>query len=595
MWRSEGTHAITGDEPHYLVIANGLAGFELEQTGPYTREFRDKTIYPNGLAPSDAVPNPSNTHAQEGPRGLFNAHSIGLPIIIMVPYLLGGEVGARLTMIALGGMIVWLLTQILLLTTLSPRLRFGILLPLVIAMPLVPAATQIYPDLPGGLLCLLGIYILLKGAENISYARLTLASVAIAFLPWLHIRYLLPMGTILLAFSLQNKTRSTLSTIVTRLWVPAGISVVLLACYNVYAFGNPTGPYSSGDIMLNRIAVMQFLGLLFDQNQGIFIQQPLHFLGLLSVFSLLHKNVVAVSTTGLIALSTLGPSSLHPNLYGGASFSGRFGWTAAVALLGLTSFAIAYRYQEHRRSISLFMGIGLLIQLRILWGILVENIDLSQRNSDGWIGTYSMFWSSIETWLPQWRDYTWSFTYLPNFVFIAITCAVAIGGYKSSTSRHLNRSISVSFAVIVFVISGAYSRYKDFSFPQQKWEASTLQSQVGMIDKLSRRVDPSNGVGFITYGPYFTLSKGTYEISVQYSSKNTVSNITLDAYGATKNTVINSWQLAQTEGRAIKANYVFSVNSNQKDKFEFRTGYTGAGEAVVDWISLRKVDKGFVD
>jgi hypothetical protein len=114
MWRSEKMHTITGDEPHYLVIADGLLPtFELEQTGPYTREFRNRTIVPGGLAPSNAVPSPSNTHAEEGPRGLFNVHNIGLPIILSVPYLLGGEIAARVAMILMGAAIVWLLAQIL--------------------------------------------------------------------------------------------------------------------------------------------------------------------------------------------------------------------------------------------------------------------------------------------------------------------------------------------------------------------------------------------------------------------------------------------------------------------------------------------------
>ena len=589
-------HTITGDEPHYLVIADGLLPtFELEQTGPYTREFRNRTIVPGGLAPSNAVPSPSNTHAEEGPRGLFNVHNIGLPIILSVPYLLGGEIAARVAMILMGAAIVWLLAQILLLTPLSSRMRFAVLFPLVIGMPLIPAATQIYPDLPGGLLCLLGVFILLKVAENVAPAKLTIASVALAYLPWLHIRYSLPMGIILLAFAFQNRSRFSLQTIVMRLWLPAAVSVVLLASYNIYAFGNPTGPYSSGDIMVNRIAVMQFLGLLFDQNQGIFIQQPLHFLGLLSVVALFKKYAVAVVTTGLIALSTLGPNSTHWNLYGGWSFSGRFGWTAAVALLGLTSFAIAHLYQHHKRATTVVIGIGLLIQLRILWGIFVQKIDLFPRTFDGWIGTYSTFWSTFETWLPQWRDYRWAYSYVPNYVFIAIACGVALWGYQNAVSSSRNRQLALSFAVVTLVITGAYSRFGDLPFPAQKWAASTLQSKVGTVENLSRTVDATSGVGFITYGPYFSLPKGTYELGVRYSSSSDTSNVTLDAYGATTKTLIKSWPLTHTEGRPNEVMFVFSIDASQEDKFEFRTSYSGTGEATIDWISLRKVDKNFAE
>jgi hypothetical protein len=39
MWKHDNALSVTGDEPHYLVIASGLLPhFEVEQTGPYTHE-----------------------------------------------------------------------------------------------------------------------------------------------------------------------------------------------------------------------------------------------------------------------------------------------------------------------------------------------------------------------------------------------------------------------------------------------------------------------------------------------------------------------------------------------------------------------------
>ena len=46
LWESRGLNQVTGDEPHYLVMASGLIhDLSLEQTKPYRQEFDQKKIY----------------------------------------------------------------------------------------------------------------------------------------------------------------------------------------------------------------------------------------------------------------------------------------------------------------------------------------------------------------------------------------------------------------------------------------------------------------------------------------------------------------------------------------------------------------------
>lgn len=47
-WTIQGRYTVTGDEPHYLVMANGIGRFgTLAQTKPYAYEFR---TYWNGTS-----------------------------------------------------------------------------------------------------------------------------------------------------------------------------------------------------------------------------------------------------------------------------------------------------------------------------------------------------------------------------------------------------------------------------------------------------------------------------------------------------------------------------------------------------------------
>lgn len=591
MWKSEKMHTITGDEPHYLVIADGLLPtFELEQTGPYTREFQNRTIVEAGLAPRDAVPSISNTHGEVGPRGLFNVHNIGLPAVLAIPYLFGGEIGARIAMILIGSLAVLLILQMLSLTGISRSAQFFISLPLAVGLPLVSGATQIYPDLPGGILCLFGIYTLFRGPRTDSSCDGLLVAITLAFLPWLHIRFSLPMVIVLGALVIRWRPLHSWKVLLLRFASPAAISVVLLAIYNMYAFGHASGPYQSGDLMLNRIAIMQFLGLLFDQNQGIFMQQPLHFVGLFYLAYLARRYFIATATTIIVVLSLIGPNATHWNLYGGWSFSGRFGWAAAAVLLSITTLSTAKLWADHKKTAVIIVGLACAVQLRHLIAIFVQKRTLFPHIFDGWIGTYSTFWSPIESLLPQFRDYRWAFSYLPNFIIVFIALGIALIGLSTSLSAAVQRNMLISLCLVSVALLGLYGRFGDLPFPQQRWAASQLSSSIGQIENLSRSAKSTDGKGLLTYGPYWEVPKGDYEVGIRYRTADTqVINGILDVFIAEKNIVITAVDLPPTQNVTQDLYFPISIPAAKAGKIELRTMYEGRGNLVVDWIQLRRV------
>ena len=91
-WTHQNWYPVTGDEPHYLVMADAIVeDRSFEQTAAYEREFDARTIYPGGLAPAGSTADESTTHGVEGPHGLYNVHNVGLPALISIPFLVAGK------------------------------------------------------------------------------------------------------------------------------------------------------------------------------------------------------------------------------------------------------------------------------------------------------------------------------------------------------------------------------------------------------------------------------------------------------------------------------------------------------------------------
>lgn len=590
-WRSEKMHAITGDEPHYLVIADGLLPtFELEQSGPYSREFRNRTIVESGLAARDAVPSPANTHAETGPHGLFNVHNIGLPVILAVPYLLGGEVGARLTMVFFGACIVLLLGKVTSLTKLEPRQQFLVTLPVALGLPFVTGATQIYPDLPGGAICLAAVYALLREPTPGRARDGILTAILLAYLPWLHIRFALPMAILLTALVFAWRHQSTVIRTALKFGSPAVLSVLLLATYNWYAFGHVTGPYQSGDVMLNRIAIMQFLGLLFDQNQGIALQQPLYFVGFFYAVRLLRKHTLGLVAALVTALAMIGPNATHWNLYGGWSFSGRFGWGVATVLAPFVLLSLSTLVSDNSRAGLAIVSLGLLVQIRHIIAVFIQKRVLFPHTFDGWIGTYSTFWGPIEKYLPQWRDMRWAFGFVPNMVFLSVAIGFVVIGAVSSIDMRARKFLVASLVVPAVLTLVMYGRFADLPFPRERWAASVLPGITGQVDNLSRIAEPGDKKDLLTFGPFWEVPEGDYEIGVRYFSGGSDSpNGMLDVYFSDAGIVDQIVELNPTSAEGREIFFPLHVTSGHAGKLEIRTLYEGTGTLRVDWIQLRRV------
>lgn len=570
-------------------MADGLLPtFELEQTGPYAREFRNYTINSFGLAPRGALPTVDNTDAIQGPHGLFNIHNLGLPIILAIPYLFGGVLGARLTVIAIGALVIAFLALIARACGATDKQTFAIMGPLALGMPFIPASTQIYPDLPAGFLLLIGLMLIAYPHVAIKRSVLLISSCSLALLPWFHLKFAAPLAIVLVAvfYELRKVSKVTRTALV--LVVPTVVSVCLLMVYNKYAFNNVLGPYETKDVQATSFTVLQFFGLLTDQNQGILIQQPLHLVGIFMFGRLVRERKNLIVTALLLTASTLGINSTHWAIYGGWSFSGRFAWTSAVCFSVITVVALVSLSKRSPRAFQALVILGIAVQLRYFIGLVVQKKELLPHFIDSWIGTYSIFWRPLENALPRWTSEAESFEYFPNLVAASLIVLLFLIGLRTSiTLRFAGRfltglALTSAFAVIMF--SMAWNP----TLNARHWNGDQFPGNVGIAQSPTRTVSEPSPAGFLTFGPRWRTPTGRYQLTVHYQGKGDSNQPIgqLDIFSPVTGRVLQATELPTTKSDGQEITINFEVDKSDEGPLEFRTFYYGSGTMTTFWVRV---------
>lgn len=451
-WRMYNRFPVTGDEPHYLVMAQGIIRHHtFEQTPAYRDEFRTPRIFAPASVPFDAVPGPANTHAIRGPHGLYNMHNIGLPMLIAPAYGIGTIIGVKIFLILLSSIVVVISWKASGLFTDRGYIRFLTVAGVTFGLPLLPAANQVYPDLVAGLIALSAGYWLLTAQTPRPLWMTLLWAIAIAYMPWLMIKYaattvVLAAGIAWLAWKFENKW-STIAAIT----LPTIVSLFLLAIYNQYAFGKFTGPYSSGDLQISLHSLMVLLGLHLDQDQGLFLQNPIFFVGLVFMGAFWKANWRAAVVLSVAYFSLIVPNSLHPNWYGGWSFCGRFFWAGGILFMLPTIFGLV-RVAAYSKKLFLWIVI-INLSLQAYFYYLYSFTDFAFYNklSAGWLDSYSIFYPGISLWLPAFYDPGWAFSYLPNILFLLLALGLLLIGIVAAVKGVFPRISLAAFLALAGV------------------------------------------------------------------------------------------------------------------------------------------------
>jgi hypothetical protein len=295
-WRVQQQVGPEGDEPHYLMVADSLLrDGDLALEEDYSSRRYEAFYRKGALQPHYRV---------RGARGeIYSLHAIGLSLLLLPGYALGGYPGASLCMAVLLALLVdqlrglaeaWLgeaapATAVAWIVGLSP--------------PLLHYAGLVFTEVPAALLLCVALR-LGHAHARLRGARLLGLIAALGFLPWLNVRYA-PLAAIALAYALAG-ARARLA----RACLAAGalLSVLALALYHqwLYGFFDPRRVYGSRpELSLGQLPE-GLPGLLLDQEFGLLVYAPILALALPGLLRLAreraHEGAVAAALLACVVL-----------------------------------------------------------------------------------------------------------------------------------------------------------------------------------------------------------------------------------------------------------------------------------------------------
>ncbi|MFS2112675.1 hypothetical protein [Herbaspirillum frisingense] len=601
MWTRTNINQLSGDEPHYLIMASGIVKHgTFEQTLPYKEEFANKEIVASGLLPPGATFAPEYTHAVPGPHGLYNMHNVGLPLLLALPFVLGGVLGAKLGMVLVTSMVVPLGWKVAGLFFEDRNKRVWALAALCLSIPYLSAGSQIYSDIFAGLLSLMGLYWFCTAQRRRPLFQEVLLSAALSFLPWLQIKFGITAALLLAAVAwrmfAQDQARAWRRAACVLL--VAAVSMLLLLAYNQYAFGKMSGPYVAGAVAFNKTSLMVFMGLLVDQNQGFLLQNPIHFVGLFSLGIVYRYNRALCLLWGLVFLSLIMPNSLHPAWYGGMSFAGRFNWPGAVLFMVPTLAGLAALDTSSRRLFAAVIVSAISLQSYFFYLYAIEGADLYSYSKGvlfpqgilEWSQVYSLLYVPVQSWLPMLYDSRWAYGDFVNWVWLIFVVAAALMGVFCSSRRMVSLygglGAVACVALLLAVLQGPGRQDKEWIV-----DLHTLPSQTGHADDdglmMRQGIDAP---AFSNFGPFQALSAGEYELTLRYSSPAPVEQ-TVSTFRVMEDIAKAELQIREmpgTHGQVQAATFRFRAGYS-RNMFEFTNYWLGKADMRIEQISVRRL------
>jgi hypothetical protein len=278
-----------GDEPHYLVITQSLLLDRDLKIENNHRRGDYQSYFAGPLAPH---------YIRRGVDGeIYSIHAPGLSALVAPAFALGGYRGVVLWLLVIascGSALAWHLAWLS--SGSAPAAWFG-WAAITLAATTIFHSFTVYPDGPGSVITVTGVWALLRAEEErrTGSARLLpwlLHGMALALLPWLHSRFALLAGSIgalvLLRLSL---TKNPAGKAVAFLSVPALSAVGWLGLFvAIYGVADPSAPYGTSREFSLGFIPGGLAGLLFDQRFGLLANAPVLVVGLAGLVMMLRMG-----------------------------------------------------------------------------------------------------------------------------------------------------------------------------------------------------------------------------------------------------------------------------------------------------------------
>ena len=577
VWDARGVYSATGDEPHYLVIADALwTDGTTEVTAAYEREISQPRWYPLGLAEPGSPLEPPAAHVVPTGDGFHSWHGLGVGALVALPAQLLGVEGARWAMVFIASLAVvlaWLIAGQFLPST---RSRVGATAAVALAYPLLLAGTQIYPDVPAGVLLLSVLTWWVVPRARTSLPWTVIAGVCAALVPWLGSRFILP-GVIAVAALLIANIRRTAPLLAAS--IPAAVSAAGLLAYHLGAFGNLLGPPTEGVVAFGREFLVLLPGMVLDQNQGLVWANPVLWTALPGLVLLLRRERRLAVLWLLLALSLWIPAAAHPGLYGLGSFNGRYSWPLALLAFVPALAALGLLASRRVRVFWLVVIVGItfqvyLVALSVFLGGTAPGspagLDLYTRPVGTWLESYSAWWFPLQDLLPAWYDPQWAFTYPQNWVWLLVAVLLVLG-------------VSISWSMRVGVVVTAVGAMAVVVAALVGQPGARVLEQSSSAVVLAGR-DP---VGYPVIGPAQLMRSGTYLWWVEYSTAAAELAGKWELVRAADDAVVAAGELEGTSGAFVTEEISIPFRSLQPREFVLRVGWYGDQDMSVLTTGVR--------
>ncbi|CAN5402666.1 hypothetical protein BH10PAT3_BH10PAT3_4020 [soil metagenome] len=431
---------ITGDEPHYMLMARSLVkDHDLNLKNNY--QNNDSADFYPGLSPKFQV---GYGQGENDTSRWYSIHGIGLPLLIAPGLWLFGVKGVEVTMVLLATITVilsWIWVET---TTKSKKYAYSAAVALLMCYSYNGLSGYVYPDIVIAGLSLAAL-IIIQRYYMYKIARFGFGFI-IGFMPLLHFKSLavcLPLLIVMLYKVWTNKKKIPWEA--GALFIPMFL-YLFLSIHGWFGVWNPTHIYKGlGLIHVSPIAVIS--GVLFDSMRGLLVYNPvilLIFAGILIWYKLRKESfllTIFVALPSLFILATFGAWQ------GGDSQLGRYSMDFLPLFLPSIAFVFVVVVRNWQKLL-----IWLLFAATL--GITVQSIALK-------------------------RMYIRSETRSPNFAQIERGTGLPIDRLlptfderTKSVYPHGKERVLVGYAVLVLFFVGDYRLSKGYKLPKKRSKRS---------------------------------------------------------------------------------------------------------------------------
>jgi len=347
---------LDGDEKDYVQIMDSLRRFhtaDLSQILKAKKTNLDERM--KYLSPHRSV--------YSVPGTIYSIHHIGLPLLMILPYTLGKKFTGIMFFFNLV-MALTIVNLFLLCLEVTKRKTISAVTAVLmgISCPFIFYFRCIYPEVVATLFLVFTFRVLMS--QKPSFLKLFVAGCAAAFLPWLHVKFIL-LSACLAGLAIYRFYRPSKRALV--FLMPFIPSALLLMHFLGLAYGSwlPNAQWGKTEFGVSPFFFRGALGQWLDRDHGIFAFAPFYFIvipGIVSAYRQYRRDVIFIL---LLVLPSCVVFSSHWMWWGGPCPPGRF----LMPLMALLAPFVALGLTYHRHPayhIPLIFTITITIMLSIL-------------------------------------------------------------------------------------------------------------------------------------------------------------------------------------------------------------------------------------